>query len=329
MKILERVLTREIPVLYAQPYLKGLNQLTGDIVGFRLPETFMVFADGTAYFYRPSEWFTELPAKLSRAVKDKKIMAEVMQAVEETKKSSRAFESPLKLPELLSNLEKGVPGLQFAYWIHIFNEKKKQFDKDTAEALSKARLSIEGFFNLAVRAYFKYLQSLPYPLDLLKYATEKEITGQNINLDELKKRKNTAFLFSDKLIFGWKNIHAYLKSKGYVIKQEAKSAETLKGITAYPGKARGKARIILSREHFCKFRPGEILVSAMTSPDYIPLMQKAAGIITDEGGVLSHAAIVARELKKSCIIGTKIATRVFKDGDTLEIDEGIIRKINK
>ncbi len=67
----------------------------------------------------------------------------------------------------------------------------------------------------------------------------------------------------------------------------------------------------------------------MTHPDDGPLISKAAAVVTDEGGVLCHAAIVARELKKPCIIGTKIATKVLKDGDTVEVDaeKGIVRKI--
>jgi pyruvate,water dikinase len=58
-------------------------------------------------------------------------------------------------------------------------------------------------------------------------------------------------------------------------------------------------------------------------------MEKAAAFVTDQGGITSHAAIVAREMKKPCIIGTKIATKVFKDGDIMEVDanKGIIRKI--
>ena len=67
----------------------------------------------------------------------------------------------------------------------------------------------------------------------------------------------------------------------------------------------------------------------MTEPSYLPIMKKAAAFITNEGGVLCHAAIVARELQKPCIIGTKIATHVFKDGDLVEVDadSGIIKKI--
>ena len=68
----------------------------------------------------------------------------------------------------------------------------------------------------------------------------------------------------------------------------------------------------------------------MTQPTFAPILEKAAAVITDEGGITCHAAIIARELKKPCIIGTKIATQVFKDGDMVEVDaeQGIITLIS-
>ncbi|MFH0952062.1 MAG: PEP-utilizing enzyme [Patescibacteria group bacterium] len=101
------------------------------------------------------------------------------------------------------------------------------------------------------------------------------------------------------------------------------------GQPASPGKVRGAVRIVMTPEDCRKIKKGEILVSNMTHPDYLLGIHKAAAIVTDEGGVSSHAAIVARELKKPCIIGTKIATRVFKDGDKVEVDadKGVVNKI--
>jgi pyruvate,water dikinase len=66
----------------------------------------------------------------------------------------------------------------------------------------------------------------------------------------------------------------------------------------------------------------------MTTPNMVPILRKARAIITDEGGITSHAAIIARELKIPCIIGTQNATRVLKDGDLLKVnaDTGIIQK---
>ena len=93
----------------------------------------------------------------------------------------------------------------------------------------------------------------------------------------------------------------------------------------------GKVRILHASKEISKLRSGEILVTTMTNPEFLPAMQKAAGFVTDDGGLLCHAAIVARELKKPCIIGTKIATQVLKDGDMVEVDadKGIVRILKK
>jgi len=107
--------------------------------------------------------------------------------------------------------------------------------------------------------------------------------------------------------------------------------DTIKGCTASPGKVKGVVRVVMGETHFGKFNDGEILVAPMTRPEYLPLMKKALAIITDEGGITSHAAIVARELKKPCIIGTKVATKVLRDGDLVEVNtnHNIIRILKK
>lgn len=80
-----------------------------------------------------------------------------------------------------------------------------------------------------------------------------------------------------------------------------------------------------------KVEPGDFLVSTMTTPDFILPMKRAAGFITDEGGVTCHAAIIGREMNKPSIIGTRIATKVLKDGQKIEVDveNGIVRVIKK
>jgi phosphoenolpyruvate synthase/pyruvate phosphate dikinase len=106
---------------------------------------------------------------------------------------------------------------------------------------------------------------------------------------------------------------------------------TLKGFVAFPGKVSGIARIIVGESDFDKVKDGDVLVASTTRPDFLPVMKKTVAFITNEGGILSHAAIVARELKKPCIIGTKIATKVLKDGDLVEVDAnlGTVRIIEK
>jgi phosphohistidine swiveling domain-containing protein len=103
----------------------------------------------------------------------------------------------------------------------------------------------------------------------------------------------------------------------------------VKGQVGSTGHASGIVKIVHTGDTAEAFPDGAILVSEMTTPDLVPLMKKAAGIVTDNGGILSHAAIVARELKKPCIVGTGNATNVLKDGDTVLVDTtaGEVRKI--
>jgi phosphoenolpyruvate synthase/pyruvate phosphate dikinase/DNA-binding Xre family transcriptional regulator len=103
--------------------------------------------------------------------------------------------------------------------------------------------------------------------------------------------------------------------------------EKIPGQTACSGYAKGVARVILSQEDFSKLKEGEILVTGMTRPEFLPVMKKASAFITNEGGITCHAAIVAREMGKPCVIGTKNATQLIKDGDLVEVrgNHGTVR----
>lgn len=110
------------------------------------------------------------------------------------------------------------------------------------------------------------------------------------------------------------------------VKKNNAKVSQLKGMIAYKGKVKGIAKIVLTEKDVSKINTGDILVSSATNPDLILAMKKAAAFVTDTGGIISHAAIVSRELKKPCIVGTKIATHVLKDGDLVEVDadKGIV-----
>ncbi|MBI4059699.1 hypothetical protein HY406_01400 [Candidatus Giovannonibacteria bacterium] len=110
---------------------------------------------------------------------------------------------------------------------------------------------------------------------------------------------------------------------------EIGEVQELKGQTGCVGRASGAVKIIIRPADMSKMNKGDILVSIATDPDIVPAMKKAAAIVTEQGGVTSHAAIVSRELNIPCVIGTKIATKVLKDGDLVEVDanQGIVRKL--
>jgi len=120
-----------------------------------------------------------------------------------------------------------------------------------------------------------------------------------------------------------------LVKKIVVGKNGQDTVQDIRGLSASTGRAIGKVKVVGSAKEIDKVKSGDILVAVMTRPDYIAGMKKAAAIVTNEGGITCHAAIVSRELGIPCIIGTKIATHVFKDGDMVEVNanHGWVRKI--
>lgn len=100
----------------------------------------------------------------------------------------------------------------------------------------------------------------------------------------------------------------------------------LKGLGASPGIAVGEVKIVGSEKDISKVKEGDVLVAVMTTPDMVPAMKKASAIVTDEGGMTCHAAIVSRELGVPAVVGTKKATKVLKDGMLVTVDgeKGIV-----
>lgn len=113
--------------------------------------------------------------------------------------------------------------------------------------------------------------------------------------------------------------------------EEVKEVQEFTGQTGCVGRASGIVKIVIRPADMVKMNKGDVLVSIATNPDIVPAMKKAAAIVTEQGGVTSHAAIVSRELNTPCIIGTKIATRVLKDGDLVEVDanKGVVKILKK
>ncbi len=166
---------------------------------------------------------------------------------------------------------------------------------------------------------------------------EDLLNGKPFSLNEKRKRKEC-------FVGLWKNGKAtYVSGEKaeklaqkelkelYIIKKTSK----LKGVIANPGKIQGIARILpannieKTRELRKNFKKGQILFTGMTQPNIMDIASRSGAIVTDEGGMLSHAAVISREFKIPCIVGTHFGTQIFKDGDLVEVDanKGIIRKI--
>jgi phosphohistidine swiveling domain-containing protein len=141
-----------------------------------------------------------------------------------------------------------------------------------------------------------------------------------------KKRQKVFSIVLDK---GTTQIFAADISERYLGKQKDSHVNELNGTVACRGIVRGRVCVVFHQGEFEKFVEGDVLVTTMTHPEFLSVMKQASAIVTDEGGITCHAAIVARELGKPCIIGTKIGTKVFKDGDMVEVDaeRGVVKKI--
>ena len=124
--------------------------------------------------------------------------------------------------------------------------------------------------------------------------------------------KNDRILVGREAVNFWESLN--------VIKEEPKNIKILTGDCASPGKARGEAKVINTVKDMAKFKEGDVLVSIATTPDLVSAMRKASAIVTDMGGITCHAAIVSRELGIPCVIGTKFATKILKDGTTVDVD---------
>jgi len=116
-----------------------------------------------------------------------------------------------------------------------------------------------------------------------------------------------------------------------VLEKGLEDVDEVRGEVANPGCVQGVVKIIGKSSDIGKVEEGDVLVSPMTFPDFVPAMRKAVAIVTNEGGITCHAAIVSRELDKPCVIGTRFATDVFKDGDLVEVDadKGVVRRLER
>jgi phosphoenolpyruvate synthase/pyruvate phosphate dikinase len=169
----------------------------------------------------------------------------------------------------------------------------------------------------------------------------KNLFSKKISIPESEKQvlnriKQSLLLMRDKKIYLFIGDKADKIEKEYIVNEDFSQVKEIKGDIANTGFIRGKAWVIspsvINQVEKARIMPkGRILIAAMTRPQFIEGIIKSIAIVTDEGGITCHAAIVSRESRKPCVVGTKIATKVIKDGDFIEVDtnKGIIKIIRR
>ena len=266
---------------------------------------------------------------------------------EDTVSSADALFEILAVIENKDNLNlSNLLELKKRFYLHIpphFSMKKAvdylspDLQEKLIPRLTEARLKTEHLFNAvdaALRAYaYMIAESNGYEKDMTEFLTIEEIqqffeNGQLPSKEELQLRSRGLIIFCQG------DTYSLLSGADFDVVQKHLAGEVvdeLKGTSAFKGVARGTVRIIFDPFKVQEFNEGDVLVTGMTRPEFLPLMQKASAFVTDAGGVLSHAAIVARELSKPCILATERATKVLHDGDVVEVDgdKGIVRVLKR
>lgn len=258
---------------------------------------------------------------LLRGSKLKKTINELMSSEysnEQIKKLLRYYK--FKKPEILK--------IQAArYWAYVPN-----FWDETFIYLVH---HLMGLFNeIASRLSVKYHQLIEMRVREIRGFLEKNQKASYDFKKELARRfKDSALILENgKITFlvGQK-LKKYYEKEKRAWKKEARALKIreLRGQAASPGKAKGKVSVVYSVNDIAKVKKGDVLVANATTPMHVPAMEKAVAIIADEGGLLSHAAIVSREMGIPCVVGVKIATKVLRDGNLVEVDAtaGIIKKL--
>ena len=316
-------------------------------LGCAFPLTLFIHRQGTVSFFVPKDDLDRVGLFLAAMVKNN---PESLARLQRLKKNTS------DILTIMDVLKGKIPSLRnFAIFKHFFGYHLPLhvFMKKTPDYLSvelvgsllpqfvDARKESEPVYS-ASESFFRSLATAigertvydrtNYDSSILTTLFEDELetfiaTGQLPLAEQLQQR-----FAASALVFADGKRHVFLGEEAVQKIENALlgkiNADFVTGVPAFSGVVSGRCRIVPDPFNAGDFREGDILVTGMTRPEFVPLMKKAAAIVTDAGGMLCHAALVAREMKKPCIVGTEKATKVFKDGDVLEVDavEGTVKK---
>jgi|GEM_PF-1723248 len=243
-----------------------------------------------------------------------KLAQEKQRVVKEQKRITREYQIDEKHQKIFSLVRDSIAARSYSKDSQFFGYYA--LEKIFQEFGRRTNLNLEQVRFLAPREFREVL---------LNKQDFKKITSQRMKYSlHLSDQGDTVFYCGAEAKKIRKKINLNLH------KNNVPESKIISGQPAYGGIVKGRVKIVNTINEIFKIHQGNILVSRMTNPSIVPAMKKAAAIVTDIGGITCHAAIVARELRKPCIIGTKVATQVLRDGDEVEVNanQGEIRVLN-
>jgi len=276
------------------------------------------FMDRLDAYLREYDWM-DMEFYTGRPVPAVELFARIAEVIEDARNRLARIEQDIKQAE--QEFERASDKLRLTPELRAFIDLTQALHYQRqyrADALFKAGRDVfELMTTIAERLGVDY--------DALISLTWPEITDSLVKGELTVDRKTLTARQTDYGMVIVDGVHTFVT--GDVLAKELASlprveeeVKELQGSIAFRGTYRGRVAIVTQPDEIDKVRPGDVLVSPMTSPYYVPAMVRAGAIVTDEGGILSHAAIVSRELGIPCVIGTGNATHVLTDGQLVEID---------
>jgi phosphohistidine swiveling domain-containing protein len=275
---------------------------------------------GLYYFYRRPYDSEAIKQRLRELIATKDLETKLQELVKQE-------ENAEKTRQLLRELEFAPQHVLLVETIKQFAFVANYFD----ETYNYAVCRMLPFLNaVASRLGIGFEQLVEMRATEIICSLEKDFVSKEFAQELMERRKDNALVLENgavRVLTG-KELQRYraLEQREETLLEQTRE---LKGVSASPGTARGRVVVLNSAEEIHKVRKGDVLVAAATYPALVPAMERACAIVTNEGGLLCHAAIVSRELGIPCVVGTKIATRALKDGDTVEVDagKGVVKKL--
>lgn len=351
----EKFLTRPYAPLFTSMHINVYYKALKELIGVNFKNFIYISKKGNVSIYRDKpnvkkvndkiyNFLVRNPKKVDQLIKKTKAAEIRIKNIisKEKKAKTNNLESFIENFDLYSGIFVRLTTMPFYLGMVIENrlDPSALRFKEITKKMEKLRAVdyYQDFNRYVLGGYLKKLakeNNLSYDLiwqmifsEILQLA-RKKIKPNRKELSQRKKQFVYSFFDNKTNLISSKNFTN--KVNKILCKEINKKQKIIQGKIAQPGKTIGEVKIIHNITDIKKFKPGNILVSISTNPELMPALKKAKAIVTDEGGLMCHAAIISRELNIPCIIGTKIATKVLKDGQKVEVDanKGIVRILKK
>lgn len=327
--------SRDMALATFEVWVKSDTEKLNDWIGITTERIILENNEGIITAYENEQIFEDAGMALKKLLADKNWLPRKLKEYKENivlvkKYSDTLIATPSRetfeaLFELLATTQGGLAIVYFVPTVEGISEEEKQLCLKERELTEKFFYDANSILESGIALIYPELKEY---VNVLSF---KEIISGNIPAKAILDERKKYFIYYDGMFHSYSSVTDVEKELVINIEQKVKADSEIRGAIAFSGTAKGPAVIVLRRSDLHKVKTGDVMVCAMTNPDFLPAMHKAIAFVTDEGGITSHAAITAREMKKPCVIGTKIATESIKDGDMIEVnaDSGVVKIIKK